>query len=52
MKNIVIAAGYEEEMKEVARLISKALKNHEDEKILNEVRENVKKLTGKFPLKY
>ena len=42
----------EEEMKEVARLISKALKNHEDEKILNEVRENVKKLTGKFPLKY
>ena len=42
----------EEEMKEVARLISKALKNHEDEKILNEVREEVKKLTGKFPLKY
>ena len=42
----------EEEMNEVARLISKALKNHEDEKILNEVRENVKKLTGKFPLKY
>ena len=42
----------EDEMKEVARLISKALKNHEDEKILNEVRENVKELTGKFPLKY
>ena len=42
----------EEEMKEVARLISKALKNHENEKILNEVREDVKKLTGKFPLVY
>ena len=42
----------EEEMKEVARLISKALNNHEDKNILNEVRENVKKLTGKFPLTY
>ena len=42
----------EEEMREVARLISKALKNHEDEKILDEVREEVKKLTGNFPLIY
>ena len=42
----------EDEMKEVARLISKALKNHDDENILNEVREDVKKITGKFPLAY
>ena len=42
----------EAEMKEVARLISKALKNHEDENILNEVREEVKKITGNFPLIY
>ena len=42
----------EEEMKEVARLIVKALKNHENENALNEVREDVKKLTGKFPLAY
>ena len=42
----------EEEMIIVARLISKTLKNHEDEKVLEEVRSEVKKLTGKFPLAY
>ncbi len=42
----------EEEMKQVARLISKALNNHENKIVLDEVREEVKKLTGKFPLAY
>jgi len=40
----------EEEIKEVARLISKALKNYEDEAVLSEVRESVKELTSKFPI--
>ncbi|WP_156291990.1 serine hydroxymethyltransferase [Oceanobacillus salinisoli] len=38
------------EMKEIASIISKTLKNHEDETVLNEARDRVKALTDKFPL--
>jgi glycine hydroxymethyltransferase len=40
----------EEEMKEVAAIIAKTLKNHEDEAVLNEARERVDAITSKFPL--
>lgn len=40
----------EEEMKQVASLIIKALTNKDDEAVLNEVRESVHQLTQKFPL--
>lgn len=40
----------EEEMKEVAAIIAKLLKNHEDEDVKKEARERVTALTDKFPL--
>jgi glycine hydroxymethyltransferase len=40
----------EEEMMEIADLIDKALKSGEDERALAEVRQEVKKLTARFPL--
>ncbi|QVK21319.1 serine hydroxymethyltransferase [Mycoplasmatota bacterium] len=40
----------EEEIKEVARLISLALKNYDNEEILDSVREGVTKLTSKYPI--
>ncbi len=40
----------EEEVKEVARLIATALKNHEDEAVKAKVRKDVKDLTSKFPI--
>jgi len=40
----------EEQFREVGKLISKALKNHEHEEILTEVKEAVMKLTKRFPL--
>ena len=40
----------EEEMRQVARLIDKALKNKESEEIKNKVKEEVLLLTSKFPL--
>ena len=40
----------EEEMKEIASIIAKTLKNHEDEAVLKESSERVLALTGKFPL--
>ncbi|HLQ71249.1 MAG TPA: serine hydroxymethyltransferase [Bacillota bacterium] len=40
----------EEEMIEIAKIISKTLKNHEDEKVLEEAAKEVAALTGKFPL--
>lgn len=42
----------EEEMKQIAILIDKALKNHENEEVLNLVRNEVISLTGRFPLNY
>ena len=40
----------ETEMEIIADMIEKALTNHENEEILNEIHEEVKKLTAKFPL--
>lgn len=40
----------EEEMKEIASIIAKLLKNHEDEAILKESKDKVAALTSKFPL--
>lgn len=40
----------EEEMKEVADIIATALKNHEDEAVLGELKQRVVKLTDRFPL--
>lgn len=40
----------EEEMKEVADIMATALKNHEDEAVLGELKQRVVKLTDKFPL--
>ncbi|MDF2068104.1 serine hydroxymethyltransferase [Bacillus sp. Cr_A10] len=40
----------EEEMKEIASIIAKLLKNHEDEAVLKESKERVSTLTAKFPL--
>jgi glycine hydroxymethyltransferase len=40
----------EEEMKEIASIIAKLLKNHEDEAILKESKEKVAALTSNFPL--
>lgn len=42
----------EEEMKEIAKLIDKALRNNENLEILEEVKNNVISLTGKFKLNY
>lgn len=41
----------EEEMKAVAKLIDKVLTHHDDEEVLASVREKVKTLMAKFPLK-
>ncbi|WP_322555710.1 serine hydroxymethyltransferase [Sporosarcina beigongshangi] len=40
----------EEEMKEIASIIAKLLKNHEDEDVKKEARQRVTALTDKFPL--
>ena len=40
----------EEEMKEIASIIAKLLKNHEDEAVLKEATDRVAALTSKFPL--
>lgn len=40
----------EEEMKEIASIIAKLLKNHEDEAVLKESKERVSALTARFPL--
>lgn len=40
----------EEEMKEIASIVAKLLKNHEDEAVLKESTERVAALTSKFPL--
>ncbi|MFB5086160.1 serine hydroxymethyltransferase [Psychrobacillus sp. PGGUH221] len=40
----------EEEMKEIASIIAKLLKNHEDEAVLKESKERVSTLTARFPL--
>lgn len=40
----------EEEMKEVAAIIAKLLKNHEDEAVKEEVKQRVAALTDRFPL--
>lgn len=40
----------EEEMKEIASIIAKLLKNHEDAEVLKEAKERVAALTNKFPL--
>ena len=40
----------EEEMKEIASIIAKFLKNHEDEAVHKEAAERVAALTSKFPL--
>jgi len=40
----------EAEMEHVADMIENVLTHHEDEKVLNQVREEVKELTAKFPL--
>jgi len=40
----------EEEMKEIASIIAKLLKNHEDEAVKKEARQRVTALTDKFPL--
>lgn len=42
----------EEEMKQVASLIDRTLKNYEDENEINKIKEEVLLLTGKFPLPY
>lgn len=40
----------EEEMKEIASIIAKLLKNHEDEAVKKEARQRVTALTARFPL--
>ena len=40
----------EEDMKEVARIIAEAIKNSDDEKVLNELRFDSAKLCKKYPL--
>ncbi|QEY20769.1 serine hydroxymethyltransferase [Psychrobacillus sp. AK 1817] len=40
----------EQEMKEIASIIAKLLKNHEDASVIAEAKERVKALTDKFPL--
>ncbi|WP_214826079.1 serine hydroxymethyltransferase [Exiguobacterium algae] len=40
----------EDDMREVARLIGRVLKNHEDESVLAEALQDVRALTSKFPL--
>ena len=40
----------EEEMKEIAAIIAKLLKNHEDAAVLEEAKDRVAALTSKFPL--
>lgn len=40
----------ETEMKEIATIISLTLKNHENEEVLQQVKDRVKALTGQFPL--
>ncbi|MBD7943342.1 serine hydroxymethyltransferase [Psychrobacillus sp. Sa2BUA9] len=40
----------EQEMKEIASIIAKLLKNHEDASVIAEAKERVQALTGKFPL--
>ncbi len=40
----------EEEMKEIASIMAKLLKNHEDEAVKNEARQRVMALTDKYPL--
>lgn len=40
----------EEEMKEIASIIAKLLKNHEDAEVIAEAKERVKALTDQFPL--
>ena len=40
----------EEEMKEIASIIAKLLKNHEDAEVIQEAKERVAALTNKFPL--
>ena len=39
----------EEEMKEIASIIARLLKNHEDETVKKEARQRVTALTDKFP---
>ncbi|WP_313893358.1 serine hydroxymethyltransferase [Psychrobacillus sp.] len=40
----------EDEMKEIASIIAKLLKNHEDEAVINESKDRVSALTSRFPL--
>lgn len=40
----------EEEMKEIAAIIAKLLKNHEDTEVIQEAKDRVAALTNKFPL--
>jgi glycine hydroxymethyltransferase len=40
----------ETDMKEVARLIGRVLKQHEDEAVIAEALQDVRSLTAKFPL--
>ena len=40
----------EEEMKEIASIIAKLLKNHEDAEVIAEAKERVQALTDQFPL--
>ena len=42
----------EKEFIEVARIIDKALKNKDNTNVLSDLKEEVIKLTSKFPLKY
>lgn len=42
----------EEEMRQVAKLIDRTLRNYEDENEINKIKEEVLLLTGKFPLPY
>lgn len=42
----------EEDMKVVAKCLYDALMNHDNEMVLNQVRETVKELTNKYPLNY
>ena len=41
-----------DDFKEISLIISKALKNYNDENILNELKLRVKKITVKYPLWY
>ena len=47
----VTSRGFKEaEMKEIASIIAKLLKNHENEEVLKEAKERVATLTSNFPL--